>query len=144
MIVAKVNFPDNYKNDLEKQDIYLANIKHESLSFLKLYYFGNNRDIKDIKSRLTNLQDYLLTYYNININIYNIIKYIIENLKYDGNRTNIILDDELKLKGVKILTIIKIIKYGSLNIKGCDILDKCLKMAFKSVYVNNFLVNYLF
>ena len=142
MILADVNFPPNFEKITEKQDIYLNNVKKNALSFLKLYQIGNNRNIQDYRIRLNLLTKYIEDTYNININIYKIIKFAISNLEYSLDRKFITLNKDIKLKGVKLLILLKIIKYGTLEVKGSNIFEYCLENAFKATYVNNFLENY--
>ena len=144
MIIAKVDFPETYKDNKIKQNTYLHNIKSQSLYFLRLYQLGNNRNVQDLKRKIYNLEKYIYEEYDLDISIFNIIKFIINNLKYDIDRKYIVIDNEIKLKGVKILTLIKVIKYGTLKVKGIDLIQRCLKSAFDSIYINNFIVNFMF
>ena len=142
MILADVNFPPNFEKITKKQDIYLNNVKKNALSFLKLYRLGNSRDMQDYRIRLNLLTKYIEVTYNININIYSIIRFAIANLEYSLDRKFITLNKDIRLKGVRLLTLLKIIKYGTLEAKGSNIFEYCLDNAFKTTYINNFLVTY--
>jgi len=144
LIIAEIKFPENYKENRYKQDTYLENIKSQVLYFINLHSLANNRNIQDSRYRIKFLENYIKETYDLNINVYSIINFIVNNLTYDIDRKYIILKNEIKLKGVKIITLIKIIKFGVLGVSGSDIIERSLKTAFDSIYVNNFLVNFRF
>ena len=144
MIIAEITFPKTYQKNKVKQNTYLSNIKNQALTFLRLEYYANNRNIRDEKVRLSLLEEYINKEYNLDVNLFDIISYVITNLKYDVDRKYIVLDNEIKLKGVKLLTLIQIIKFGTLELKGSSIISDCLKYAVKAVYAHNFLVNFKF
>ncbi len=138
MIIAKMSFAQNLPKN--KQDFYLAKLKKNTKYILKLRRISNNLKIKDEKIRLGYLENYIKDTYKININIYNILNKIIDNIKYSLDRQYLIIDDFSLIDKIYVSTLAKLIIYGNVDIKGSSVLKNCLVEGFSLLKVQTMLI----
>ena len=140
MIIAKMSFAQNLPKN--KQDFYLAKLKKNTKYILKLRRISNNLKIKDEKIRLGYLENYIKDTYKININIYNILNKIIDNIKYSLDRQYLIIDDFSLIDKIYVSTLAKLIIYGNVDIKGSSVLKNCLVEGFSLLKVQTMLIKW--
>lgn len=136
MVLISVDFPPTLQNDYTKQDIYLKHLKKEAQRVLFMYQYGNTRDFQDLKIRLSLIEKYLKERFKIRYSLMELLLFAFNNIKYNISRTKIEFDKEAMIGNIRLIEVLKIIQYGTLTVKGCDIITRCLKSAFNIVFVN--------
>lgn len=128
MVIAQVNFP-KYIDNKKGREVYLQTLIKTCNRIYYLYLDANNLSYRDKKRRLKNLEHNINNIYNININIFQIIKIILNNLIYSNDQKYIVLKDELKLNDIRLETLAKCIFYGTRDVRGSSFFDECFQLA---------------
>ena len=138
MIIAKINFPDFVKNNKERENDYLEVLINCSLSVLDLYKKANNRSYRIKKQRLRLIQQGILEYFNVDIDIFKLIEFIIKNLRYSDDNKFIMLDDNIRYNNIKLETLAKFIAVGSVGSTRSTFFKECFELANNIAAVNLF------
>lgn len=125
--IYQITSKDNLNND----DI----IKFKKLCMKYLDVTLNSRSLKTsfTKERLKYIYKYIINKYNINNNIYNIKYIIIYIIKYlnINNKGFIYINNINKIGVITSDVIYRIIEYGNLEVKGCNIFKQMFDYANK-------------
>ncbi len=140
MIIAKTNLAKNIPE--KKQDFFLKKFKKNSKYVFKLKIISNDLKTRNDKIRLRYLEEYIKDAYKINIDIYNIIYMIIDNIKYSLDRNYLIIDDYVIIDKVPLITLVKLILYGTIDVKGSSVLKSCLVEGYNLLKVQNMLISW--
>lgn len=138
MVVAKINFPNFVKNNKERENDYLEVLINCSLSVLDLYKKANNRSYRIKKQRLRLIQQGILEYFNVDVDIFKLIDFIIKNLRYSDDKKFIMLDDNIRYYNVKLETLAKFIAVGSVGNTRSTFFKECFELANSIATVNLF------
>ena len=139
MIIARTDMAKELPE--KNQEYFLHKFKQNSKYIFKLKIASNDLKMRNEKIRLKYLEKYITDTYKININIYNIIYTIIDNIKYSLDKCYLIIDDYAIIEKIPITLLAKIILYGNMEVKGSSLLKNSLVEGYKLLQVQNMLIS---
>ena len=135
MVLANIEFNETKLISTNNKNKYLNDLKENALFIWNLIYYGNNLNLQNLKTKLFLMEDYVSSIFKIKFSIYDLIRYVLRNIKLDLSQTHIIFDSMLLIDGIPIQNILKLIRFGNSEIRGNDIIKYCLDTGWKKSLV---------
>ena len=129
---------DNMPTDPIKRDYLVTLLKRNCKKYFRVFAFSKDNKTKLERQRLENINTYINNIYNINMNIYNLINSLFDNLSFNAKYDALMLKDNATIFGIKASHLFKLITYGNLECDRSNIIKRCIEQGFKMAIIENY------